>query len=200
MTVLGADIRGGRAETAPTIDNVKMCTQELGYKAVRFNGAIHVKYIEGGGKARPVEKKKLDIWKGRAGHRGRQVHEDGERQEDAAGGFRRYGHRGRARRGGDRECAYMVIEVERDKEETEDVRMGMSMMRNKQAQPQRRRPTFQANIDGDENCQGSLWLHGCNQSGSCIAGGVPCEREFGIAIIVVVNDYLCEGVVAIFIC
>ena len=48
----------------------------------------------------------------------------------------------------------MVIEDERDKEETENVRMGKSMMRNEQAQPQRRRPIFQANFDGDENCQG----------------------------------------------
>lgn len=42
MNVLGVEIRGGRAEAAPTIDNVETYTEGASYKGVRFGGIVQI--------------------------------------------------------------------------------------------------------------------------------------------------------------
>ena len=62
LKVIGAEARGGRAESAPTIDSVEPYTIVEIQKKVRFHGSIGFKYIEASGRQRPTASARRTRW------------------------------------------------------------------------------------------------------------------------------------------
>ena len=62
MQTIGVEIRGGRASSAPTIDNVEPFTNRIVEKKVRFHGKIEIKHIASVGLGRPVRNAKRTRW------------------------------------------------------------------------------------------------------------------------------------------
>ena len=63
MKTLGLEARGGRAESAPTIDALECHTDAWKYKRVRFHGMVQVMSIPSDGKGHPVNKSSRAQWR-----------------------------------------------------------------------------------------------------------------------------------------
>ena len=63
MTTLGLEARGGRAESAPTIDALECHTDAWRYKRVRFHGMVQIVKIPSEGEGRPVDKTSRAQWR-----------------------------------------------------------------------------------------------------------------------------------------
>ena len=63
MTTLGLEARGGRAESAPTIDELECHTDIWRYKRVRFHGMVQIVKIPSEGEGRPVDKSSRAQWR-----------------------------------------------------------------------------------------------------------------------------------------
>ena len=61
--MIGAEARGGRADSAPTIDNVEPFTIQEATKNVRFHGSIAIREIPIVGKARPTAEARRTRWR-----------------------------------------------------------------------------------------------------------------------------------------
>jgi hypothetical protein len=63
LEVIGAEARGGRAESAPTIDIVEPVTMQEKTKSVRFHGSIGIREIPMIGKARSTAEARGTKWR-----------------------------------------------------------------------------------------------------------------------------------------
>ena len=63
LVTVGAEVRGGRAESAPTLDDIQMYSDSVASgKLVRFNGIVEIKRIPAVGRGRPVSGFKRLRW------------------------------------------------------------------------------------------------------------------------------------------
>jgi hypothetical protein len=62
METIGVEVRGGRASSAPTIDNVEPFTTRVVEKKVRFHGSVGIKYIASVGLGKPVKGARRTRW------------------------------------------------------------------------------------------------------------------------------------------
>ena len=60
LNTVGLEARGGRADSAPTLDRLEPHTDEWKYKRVKFHGMIQILRIPSVGRGRPVIKKMRD--------------------------------------------------------------------------------------------------------------------------------------------
>ena len=60
MATVGLEVRGGRADAAPTLDNIEAYTEGWLNKRVRFHGKIVIVPIEAEGASRRVSRKMKD--------------------------------------------------------------------------------------------------------------------------------------------
>ena len=63
MEVVGVEVRGGRADSAPTLDNVEPYTSSVVEKKVRFHGIIRIREIPSVGRQKPVRGAKKTLWR-----------------------------------------------------------------------------------------------------------------------------------------
>ena len=54
VVTVGVEVRGGRADSAPTLDEIEMYSDSVASGGVRFNGNVEVRRIPSVGKGRPV--------------------------------------------------------------------------------------------------------------------------------------------------
>ena len=65
LATIGAEVRGGRAESAPTLDEIQMYSDSVASgKLVRFNCIVEVKKVAAVGRGRPVSGFKRLRWEG----------------------------------------------------------------------------------------------------------------------------------------
>ena len=62
MTTLGLEARGGRADSAPTIDTLECHTDAWRYKRVRFHGMVQIVRIPSEGRGHPVSRARRAQW------------------------------------------------------------------------------------------------------------------------------------------
>ena len=62
VATVGLEFRGGRADSAPTLDSVETYTEGLVWKRVRFHGTVSVQHIESVGKGRRVNGREKTKW------------------------------------------------------------------------------------------------------------------------------------------
>ena len=56
LATVGVEVRGGRADSAPTLDEIQVYSESAAFKEVRFNGCIEERSIPAVGRGRPVRR------------------------------------------------------------------------------------------------------------------------------------------------
>ena len=55
LATVGVEVRGGRADSAPTLDEIQEYTESAAFKEVRFSGVVNVRPIPAVGRGRPTK-------------------------------------------------------------------------------------------------------------------------------------------------
>jgi hypothetical protein len=55
LATVGVEVRGGRADSAPTLDEIQEYTESAAFKEVRFSGVVRVRPIPAVGRGRPTK-------------------------------------------------------------------------------------------------------------------------------------------------
>ena len=60
---VGVEVRGGRADSAPTLDEIQVYSDSVASGGVRFNAVVEVRMIPAVGKGKPVIKINKIKWR-----------------------------------------------------------------------------------------------------------------------------------------